>query len=248
MEIKVWAHRGASGYAPENTLDAFLLAKKMGADGVELDVQLTRDGQLVVIHDEAIDRVSTGTGYVKDMTLAQLKKYNFNKTHPEYDSAVIPTLDEVLGLLEDSHMEVNIELKTGVFFYDGIEERVLRLANHMGMEGRIWYSSFNHGTLVRIKKLNPKARTGILYADGIYRPVDYGKTLGAEALHPSVYNLRYPGLERECRRQGLLLHAWTINCLEDMKLCTELGVEAAITNYPDLAREWLKEIDKGEGK
>ena len=93
-KIKVWAHRGASGYAPENTMAAFEKAVEMGADGIELDVQLTKDGELVVIHDETIDRVSDGSGWVKDYTYAKLIKHNFNRTHPEYEHAQIPTLEE----------------------------------------------------------------------------------------------------------------------------------------------------------
>lgn len=95
MKTKVWAHRGASAYAPENTLEAFLLAAEQGADGVELDVQLTKDGEMVVVHDEEIDRVSDGSGFVKDYTLAELKNLNFNKTHLEYQNVKIPTLATV---------------------------------------------------------------------------------------------------------------------------------------------------------
>ena len=84
-KIKVWAHRGASGYAPENTMDAFRKAIEMKADGIELDVNLTKDGEVVVIHDEVLDRVSDGTGRVQDFTCNELKKFNFNKIHPEYD-------------------------------------------------------------------------------------------------------------------------------------------------------------------
>ena len=100
MKTKVWAHRGASAYAPENTLEAFLLAAEHGADGVELDVQLTKDGEMVVVHDEEIDRVSDGSGFVKDYTLAELKTLNFNKTHPEYQDVKIPTLREVYEALK----------------------------------------------------------------------------------------------------------------------------------------------------
>ena len=95
-KTKVWAHRGASGYAPENTLDAFRKAVEMGADGIELDVQMTKDGELVVIHDETIDRVSNGKGWVKDYTYEELKKFNFNKTHLEYTKEEIPTLEQEL--------------------------------------------------------------------------------------------------------------------------------------------------------
>ena len=92
----VWGHRGASGYAPENTMAAFEKAVELGADGIEVDVQLTKDGELVVIHDETIDRVSDGSGWVKDYTYAKLIKHNFNRTHPEYEHAQIPTLEETL--------------------------------------------------------------------------------------------------------------------------------------------------------
>ena len=92
----VWGHRGASGYAPENTIPAFEKAVELGADGIELDVQLTKDGELVVIHDETIDRVSDGSGWGKDFTYAKLIKHNFNRTHPEYEHAQIPTLEETL--------------------------------------------------------------------------------------------------------------------------------------------------------
>ena len=89
---RIFGHRGASGYAPENTIEAFRLAAEMGADGVELDVQMTRDGELVVAHDEEVGRVANGFGLICNMTLPELKKLRFNKTHPEYESAAIPTL------------------------------------------------------------------------------------------------------------------------------------------------------------
>lgn len=110
---EVWAHRGASGYAPENTLEAFALAAEMEADGVELDVQMSRDGYLVVVHDERIDRVSNGSGFIRDFTLEELKGFLFNKTHPEYKDARIPTLREVYELLKDTPLKINVELKNG---------------------------------------------------------------------------------------------------------------------------------------
>ena len=111
-KTKVWAHRGASGYAPENTLDAFRKAVEMGADGIELDVQMTKDGELVVIHDETIDRVSNGKGWVKDYTYEELKKFNFNKTHLEYTKEEIPTLEQVYLLIQPTNLTINVEIKT----------------------------------------------------------------------------------------------------------------------------------------
>ena len=100
MKTLIWAHRGASQYAPENTLISFEKAVEMGADGVELDVQLTSDGTVVVAHDESLERVSDGTGYIKDHTFAELRRLNFNRVHPEYERAQIPTLEEVYDLLK----------------------------------------------------------------------------------------------------------------------------------------------------
>ena len=145
---KVWAHRGASGYAPENTLEAFQKAIEQNADGIELDVQMTKDGELVVIHDETIDRVCEGSGWVKDFTYGKLCRFHFNKTHPEYEHAQIPTLEEVYALIKPTDLTINVEIKTGVVFYPEIEKRVLELTARMGMEERVLYSSFNHYTSV----------------------------------------------------------------------------------------------------
>ena len=172
-KTKVWAHRGASGYAPENTLDAFQKAVEMGADGIELDVQMTKDSELVVIHDETIDRVSNGKGWVKDYTYEELKKINFNKTHLEYTKEEIPTLEQVYRLIKPTNLTINVEIKTGIVFYPGIEERVLELTERLGMKERVIYSSFNHYTIRKIKELDPQAKTGMLYEDGIIDAVDY---------------------------------------------------------------------------
>ena len=118
---KIYGHRGASEYAPENTMEAFQIAYEMGADGIELDVQLTLDGHLVVIHDETVDRVSDGRGFVKDMTLGELKSLHFNRLHPEYKEARIPLLEEVLDHFARKDFLINIELKNSVFPNDGME-------------------------------------------------------------------------------------------------------------------------------
>ena len=125
MEQYIFGHRGASAYAPENTLEAFELAAKMGAHGVELDVHICRSGELVVTHDETVERVSEGEGRVADMTLSELKALHFNRTHPEYKDARIPTLQEVFRLLRPTGMRINIELKNSQIDYPELEKRVL---------------------------------------------------------------------------------------------------------------------------
>lgn len=245
-KTKVWAHRGASGYAPENTLDAFQKAVEMGADGIELDVQMTKDGKLVVIHDETIERVSNGTGWVKDYTYEELKKFNFNKTHPEYEKEEIPTLEQVYRLMKPTNLTINVEIKTGIVFYPEIEERVLELTERLDMSNRVIYSSFNHYTIRKIKELKPEAKTGMLYEDGIIDAVDYAcDVVKADALHPSGYNVLYPGFLKKCRERGRLLHVWTINEEKHMRLLCEAGADAIITNYPDIAKKITGEYSYG---
>lgn len=236
MKTKVWAHRGASAYAPENTLEAFALAAEQKADGAELDVQLSKDGELVVIHDETIDRVSEGHGYVKDYTLAELRRYHYNKTHPEYGEAAIPTLAQVYDLLKPAGLEINVELKTGIFFYPGIEEKLYRLEKDMGMEGRIIYSSFNHYSVMKMRTFDPGARVGLLYEDGFQDVPGYAAGLGADALHPAFHNLQYEGYLEACRRHGLKLHVWTVNDEDKMRYLVDERIDAIITNRPDAAR------------
>ena len=126
---KVWAHRGASGYRPENTLEAFELAIRQGADGIELDVHTSADGELIVMHDETVDRVTDGTGLIKDMTSAQLKELKVSTSAEPTGIYRVPTLAEVLDLMRTTDMMVNIELKNSICFYPGMEEKILKLVN-----------------------------------------------------------------------------------------------------------------------
>ena len=161
---KVWAHRGASGYRPENTLEAFELAIRQGADGIELDVHTSVDGELIVMHDENVDRVTDGTGLIKDMTLAQLKELKVSTPAEPSGIYHIPTLAEVLELMRTTDMMINIELKNSICFYPGMEEKILKLVKEMNMEDQLIYSSFNHYSLLQLKQLNDHVQTGILFS------------------------------------------------------------------------------------
>ncbi|MDD2957402.1 MAG: glycerophosphodiester phosphodiesterase [Lachnospiraceae bacterium] len=241
MKTEVWAHRGASGYAPENTLEAFELAVKQNADGIELDVQLSRDGELVVIHDETIERVSGIKGNVRDFTLEQLKALNVNRTHTEYHTSRIPALKEVYELIYPTGLCINVELKTGIWFYPGIEEKLIQLTQDMNMQDRVWYSSFNHASALKMKQLDASSRVGLLYSDGWMNVPEYAENAGADALHPMGYNLQYPGFLEQCRERNLKIHVWTINREEDIRTVAAAGADAIITNYPDRARKVLEE-------
>lgn len=229
--VKIWAHRGASGRAPENTMPAFELAWLLGADGIELDVQLTKDGIPVVIHDETVDRVSDGSGPVRNFTLEELRRLNVNKNFPAYGKVGIPTLEEVYAFIKTTDMTVNLELKNSVIFYERLEEKVLALAEKMGISDRMIYSSFNHYSMRRIKELSPQARVAFLYTDGILDIWEYAGKYGAYAVHPHMKNTEYPDMVRKCHREGILVNVWTVNEPEDIKRMKELGVDAVITNY-----------------
>lgn len=242
--INVWAHRGASGYAPENTIEAIKMAADMGADGIELDVQLTKDGHIVVIHDETIDRVSDGVGFVKDYTLEELKSFNFCNNIDGYDDVKIPTLKEVYEFVKTTNMVVNVELKTGVFFYEGMVEDVFKLTKDMGMKDRVIYSSFNHYTILKVKELDNEAMTGFLYSDGIIDMPSYASKYEVNALHPATYNLQYEGFMEECIKRDIDVNVWTVNSDEDISLAINKGVTSIITNYPDKVIKILNDMNK----
>lgn len=232
---KIWAHRGASGYAPENTLEAFALAVEQKADGVELDVQLTKDGKLVVIHDERIDRVSGEHGFVKDFTLEELKQLNVNRTIPDYQSVTIPTLEEVYDLLKGTGLTINVEIKSSIIWYPDIEKKALELTKSMGLQDKVIYSSFNHYSIRKLKDLDATVQTGILYSDVLCDIAAYCKNAGADALHPVFCHRYMDSVWKEYMASGIPLHIWTVNEEADMKFFMESKIDAIITNYPDKA-------------
>ena len=234
----IYAHRGASGYAPENTLRAFELACDMHADGVELDVQLTRDRKLVVIHDETIDRVTDGTGHVAEYTLAELSQYPVTM-HKTGVSEPIPLLSDVLALLKERGLKLNIELKNSCNFYPGMEEMCLMQVADAGMTENVLYSSFNHYSLLHLKEIAPQVRCGLLYDATLVKPWKYAAELGMDALHPHFTELFITGEVEEAHKRRLEVNPWTVNREEDLRRIIATGADRIITNYPDRARALL---------
>lgn len=239
----IFGHRGASGYAPENTLESFDLAARMGAHGVELDVHICRSGELVVTHDETIERVSDGEGWVKDMTLTELKKLHFNRTHPEYPEARIPTLREVFQLLKPTGLKINTELKNSLIDYPDLERRVIELADQEGMLDRIIFSSFNHSSMLRVKAIDKSLYCGLLYEANMIAPWAYAVALGMDAIHPYFGEVILSGGEcAAAHKAGIQVNPYTVNSEEDIKNCLREGADILIGNYPDrglkLLREW----------
>jgi glycerophosphoryl diester phosphodiesterase len=244
MSTQVWAHRGASGHAPENTLEAFRMAVDMNADGIELDVHMSRDGELVVIHDEKVDRTSNGKGYIKDLTFAELRELDFSCGMEKYRGAKIPTLREVYELMKPTGLYINVEIKCDIVIYWGMWDKLYALEREMGMQGRILYSSFNHYVLLEMRKLDPDAKIGLLYSCAIVDPWVYAKYLNANALHPHYLILRAPGMIENCRKAGVDINTFTVNDPEAMKELIEKDVHAIITNYPDAAVKIREEMKR----
>ena len=150
--MKLWAHRGCSQRYPENTLLAFEKAAAVqGLTGIELDIQLTKDGQMVVIHDERVDRTTEGIGFVRDYTLSEIKRLHIYAD--SHRSQHIPTITEVLDLLEPvlkAGVRLNIELKNSIYPYDGMEEKIIELIRQRGLENHVLYSSFSAKSLEKL--------------------------------------------------------------------------------------------------
>ncbi len=194
--MKIWAHRGCSQRYPENTITSFTKAAELferGLVGIEFDIQLTRDGEIVVIHDERIDRTTDGYGFVRDYTLEELKTFHIHTgtVAPEH----IPAIEEVLELLEDKMRRgfmLNIELKNSVYPYPGMEEKIIELIQSRDLEKQIVWSSFSAKSLSKVRKLLPNAEIGILdtkASDCLYK---LKGGCGANAIHPYWQGIDVP--------------------------------------------------------
>ena len=236
MKTMIQAHRGASAYCPENTLEAFALAIEQNADYIELDVHLTKDDEIVIAHDEQLERVSNGTGHINDRTLEELKQLSFSKLYPDIPVSRIPTLSEVFSLVKPSALSINIELKTTDRMYPGLPEKLIALTAKYDMSERVIYSSFNHYSLQYLKKLEPSAKIGLLYELGMVDPWVYANYLGADAIHPPYQVIAaLPETVKRCHENGVKINVWTLNDPQIIKLMLKCEVDGIITNKPDIA-------------
>ncbi len=234
-KLLIWAHRGASAYAPENTLEAFALAAEMGADGVELDVHFTRDGKVVVAHDEKIDRVSNGQGKILDYTYEELLVFNFNNKMPDFKNVRIPTLEQVYRLLEPTGLTVNVEIKGAD---PALPAACAAIAAEYGMTDRVYYSSFDHHQLLRIHEVSSNLPIAPLYGFNMVKPWLYAENMGAAAVHPHALQIkRIPEYVAECHARGIRVNPWTVDDEELIRFLLDAGVDALITNKPDFARQ-----------
>jgi glycerophosphoryl diester phosphodiesterase len=235
------AHRGARRGAPENTMAAFRLAAEMGADGLELDAQLCKDGEAVVIHDFTVDRTTDGRGRVKDFTLAELQALDAGGWYAaQFAGQRVPTLAQVLHEL-GPRLTLNIELKTVTLRSDGLEAEVVRLVEDTGMVSQVIVSSYNPVALWRVRRLNPYVSTGILYAPDLPR---YLRDRWLQPLvRPAALHPRWDMINEQtvsaAHRQGLKVIPWTCDEPDAMRRLVEWEVDAIITSRPDLLYDLL---------
>ncbi len=235
--MKLFAHRGVMAHYPENTMSAFRAAIHTGADGIETDVHMTRDGILVLIHDESLERTTDGRGRVVDLTFAELRTANA-AVHFGGDEPV-PTLEEFLALVMPTTLCVNLELKTDIEHYPGIEECLIEVVERTGFPAdRLVISSFNHDTLRRLRKLTTEYELAVLSSRRIADPVAYLKQLDASALHPSVRAFTDAEIEALVEA-GIFVRPYTVKTLDQLARFRELDVDALFVNDIEWARTHL---------
>lgn len=247
----ILAHRGASAYAPENTIAAFRLAHELGADGIELDVQLTRDKIAVVIHDDTVARTTNGKGRVCDLTVAEIARLDAGTWKTEdYRGESVPTLAQVFDELSDwlrpvGRMRpclINVELKTEYFFTDGLEQNVLNVIARYGLQDRILLSSFSPLSLHRARRINRELPRGLLYDSTM--PLHLRKAwlrfwADPQAMHPEVTMIDAAYMQW-ARQKKLQVNTWTVDDPAEARRLAELGTHAIITNKPDVIRDALQ--------
>lgn len=237
---KIFAHRGFSGKYPENTMLAFEKAVEIGVDGIELDVHLTKDNEIVIIHDEDIKRTCDGEGLVKDMTLEELRKFDASATfRGQYGFCGIPTLREYFELVKDTPIITNIELKTGVYEYHTIEQRVIDMVREFGLSEKIIFSSFNHFTVKRCEEIAPEIKRGFLTGDWLYDFGKYTAERNVQCCHPWHVSLSEDVI-KEMHDAGCEINTWTVNEYEDIRKLSAWGVDSLIGNFPDRMIEVLR--------
>lgn len=235
----IFAHRGSSAYAPENTMAAFELALRQGADALELDVKLTLDGEVVIFHDQTLQRVTGQAGYVRNCTLAEIQKLDAGS---HFDIAFkgerIPTLDELFEKIGDRTL-YNIELTNYASLTDSLPDKVAALVERYSLADRILFSSFNPLALIRVRRMLPGNPTGLLARPGKRGRLArswLGYTLRYQALHIHRDDVT-PEIVAATHQRDKRLHVFTVNDGSEMASLFKMGVDGIMTDDPPLARQ-----------
>ncbi|MFC7371141.1 glycerophosphodiester phosphodiesterase [Fictibacillus iocasae] len=226
----IFSHRGASREAPENTMSAFKKALEWGAEGIEMDVQLSKDGTPVIIHDEVLKRTTGAKGSVCDYRANELRKLDAGSWfHPDYAGETIPLLEEFLSWCAATPLQINIELKNNIIPYEGLEQKVLDLVRHYGLSERVTLSSFNHYSIKTLRTLDEHIDLAPLYSSGLFEPWHYARFLGARSAHP-YYKTLFPEILQGYKIAGINVRPYTVNSKKWLSYFFKWQTDAVITD------------------
>ncbi len=238
--MKIIAHRGLSGFYPENTMLAFKKCLNLNIYGIELDVQKTKDNQLVVIHDEKVDRTFNGTGYIKDMTLKEIQTLNSSfKNYENNKDCKIPTLKEVLLLFKPTNFIINIELKNNKIKYKNLEEDVINLVKELKMERKVIISSFRMKTLNKLKAISPKVPRSYLISEKFYKyrlkNMIFYRAIKNDSTYISPnYLISDKKFINKCHRRDIQVLCYGVNTIEEYEKLLKLKVDGIFTDFPNI--------------
>jgi glycerophosphoryl diester phosphodiesterase len=233
---EIFAHRGARAAAPENTLPAFALALDMHVDGIEMDVQCSRDGALVVMHDWTVDRTTDGSGKVSELSLSELRRLDAGSHFgSEFAGTPTPTLDEVLDLIGD-RCRVNVEIKTEDYRGGDEVDVLAQVIAQRNLYDQVIVSSFNPIALVKMRHVDARIKLGLLYFEPLPEYLCnawLSPLMAPEALHP---HHRLLDAESVARAKSLhkAVNTWTVNDVDEARRLDALGVDVIITDVPDV--------------
>jgi glycerophosphoryl diester phosphodiesterase len=245
---RVIAHRGASAYAPENTMAAFRKAVDLKADAIELDAKLLRDGNVVILHDNILDRTTNGTGNVYQFSYAELKSFDAGSHYStDYRSETIPTLDEVFSEI-GREILINVELTNCHRPWDRLTRSTIGLIHKFHLSQTILISSFNPWALIQAKKIDSTIARALLIDHGLPRIFrEFFRNLVDCSIYHPKHTLIHEALKRDLFQSYCHLNVWTVNDRDHMMELIKLGVSGIITDYPDIARDVWHEFDQKMG-
>ncbi|MCA9800974.1 MAG: glycerophosphodiester phosphodiesterase [Cyanobacteria bacterium HKST-UBA02] len=240
---QVIAHRGGKKWAPENTLSAFKKSVDAGVDAIELDIHRCKSGELVVIHDETLDRTTDGKGLVKDRTYEELKSFSAGKWYAsEFTGDRVPLLKDVLALV-DGKCRIFIEVKNAPVEYPGIEDDLIKMLADYKHEDKICVISFDHGFLKKFHEKAPQYSVAFLDVAIVSDIGSYARSIGASGWNPGFGEIRKDAVDR-AHAVGLKVNPWTVNEPDQWESATSMGVDGIITDDPAGLRDFLdKRID-----
>lgn len=226
-------HRGAMGLAPENTFAGFKEALKYNVDFIEIDVHLSKDRKLIVIHKENVENTTDGNGFVNQLDSAYIKTLDAGiKFSKRFKNEKIPFLEEVFDFIKNKDVRLNVEVKNGPIIYEGIESKVANLIDEFNYYDKVIVSSFDHYVLKRIKERNNKIHTGLLYGCSILDIQEYALNLQVSSIHPH-YFWASKGLVEKMHKVDIAVVPWIINDVDTFKKYADYGVDCIGTDYPN---------------